>query len=485
MSEVFYKYRTDSEFTEQLFTSGQVFLSTAEGLNDPFECSLQEIGRDWIEEKVREAKQMAVAGFLIEAKRSLDGKKNFFGLWGSEIEERVLSHKHENIDEAYQFYRAFIQERTGHPPSNISRLFTGIDAQLNSVGIFSLSTRSDHPLMWAHYAGEHTGVCIGFERVSGSRMNEPAHFVPVIYSDLLPELDKDGFQTVMSLSADEMGRPYTSSFKIAFDDKTFQRAITTKSTHWSYEEEWRYIEPYPGLFDWPGTLAELTFGFKCPVERREHYIELAEQYVPNEVRLFEIRKKPGTNAFERVPFGKQSTSPRSVERAKSDDNEDMSLQEFVGKVERLIRQEKYGDALYHIDENLKNNPDLPPLLHLKGVAHGYANQPEKALEAFQSLTRVEPEYAQGWYQVACALSELERHEEAVESLRRAYKLDPNDASTALNLGVEIVRTQGPTEEALTYLRRAEQLGHRRASQMVAYVAELLAKLTETPKAGTE
>jgi hypothetical protein len=54
MGKIFYKYRSDSEYTEQIFTSGKVFLSTAEGLNDPFECSMQEIGKSWIEEKVRE-----------------------------------------------------------------------------------------------------------------------------------------------------------------------------------------------------------------------------------------------------------------------------------------------------------------------------------------------------------------------------------------------------------------------------------------------
>jgi tetratricopeptide (TPR) repeat protein len=474
MNEIFYKYRSDSEYTEQIFTSGQVFLSTAEGLNDPFECSLQEIGKEWIEEKVRQMKQAAVAGFLIQAKRSLDSKNNFFGLWGSEIAD-VLSTQHKNIDEAYEFYRTFIQDRTGHPPSNCNRLLSGLDAQLNSVGIFSLSKKSDHALMWAHYAGEHTGVCIGFERVPGSRMYDSDHFLQVVYSESLPEMDKDGFQTVLSMSVDEMGRGYTSSLKVASNDKTFQRAITTKPTCWSYEEEWRYIEPYPGLFEWPGTVADLTFGFKCVTERREHYIELAEQHVPNEVRLFEIRKRRGTNSFERVPFGKEFTSPRPVECTNSNelqDTERLSLQEFVGKMERLIRQEKYGDALFNIDENLRQNPDSPVLLHLKGVAHGYANQHDKALECFRALTKVEPESSQGWYQVSCALTELGRHDEAVDALRRAFELNPNDASTALNLGIELLRIQKPTEEALIYLRRAEQLGHRRASQIIDSIAEL-------------
>jgi Flp pilus assembly protein TadD len=85
---------------------------------------------------------------------------------------------------------------------------------------------------------------------------------------------------------------------------------------------------------------------------------------------------------------------------------------------------------------------------------------------------VEPESSQGWYQVSCALTELGRHDEAVDALRRAFELNPNDASTALNLGIELLRIQKPTEEALIYLRRAEQLGHRRASQIIDSIAEL-------------
>jgi hypothetical protein len=220
MGKIFYKYRSDSEYTEQIFTSGKIFLSTAEGLNDPFECSLQEIGKSWIEEKVREMKQAGVAGFLIEAKRLLDHGKDFFGLSGSQIYELLDRFRgHRSIEESYDVYAQFIFEHTGHPPSDCDHVFSGIDAQLNSVGIFSMATDFDHPLMWAHYAGEHTGVCLGFEGMPGSRMDHHDCFLPVIYSDSLPEIGKDGFNVVMSMSMDGRGKLYTSSFKVAFTDK--------------------------------------------------------------------------------------------------------------------------------------------------------------------------------------------------------------------------------------------------------------------------
>lgn len=61
---ILYKYRTDSPFTEKIFTEKKVWLSNAEGLNDPFECTIQEIAHEWIERNVSIMKQAHIEGFL-------------------------------------------------------------------------------------------------------------------------------------------------------------------------------------------------------------------------------------------------------------------------------------------------------------------------------------------------------------------------------------------------------------------------------------
>lgn len=138
-------------------------------------------------------------------------------------------------------------------------------------------------------------------------------------------------------------------------------------------------------------------------------------------------------------------------------------------MERLIRQERYGEALFQLDENLKSHPGDSILLFWKGVAYGYAKEPSKALDCFKQLTEQHPKVAQGWYQMSCALVELKRHEEAIGALRKCTNLDPNDASAAFNLGVQLFKVQQAREEALVHLRRAERLGHRRARQAIAEV----------------
>ncbi len=469
---IYYKYKSDSKYTEAIFTSRKVYLSTAEGLNDPFECSLIDIGKEWIIEKIKEMQHAGVSGFLMEAKRSIDNKELFFGLSTTETEKMVEKFKSfKGIEEASRYRTQVMKKLTGHPPANIERLFHGFDTQLLNVGIFSLSANPKHQLMWSHYAGEHSGICLGFKKVKGSRLSNPEHFLPVIYSDKLPEMNKNGFKASMSFSVDENGRPYTSSYKIAFSDSTFQKAISTKPKCWQYEEEWRYVEPYPGEFDWPGHLEEIIFGLKCNEERRNHYIKLIEENIEHPVKLYEIRKIRGTNQLEIISLDKNVSEPMISSKLNivEDSQSKMTAKIFTAKMERLIAQEKYGEVLFQVDENLKHDPNSAFLIDLKGTAHGLAQQPKEALDCFTKLTEICPEIAISWYQKACALIELNRHEEAVIALKKAYEIDPNEASVSFNLGVELLNIGADLEEALSYLKRADRLGHRRAYGIISEI----------------
>lgn len=466
---IYYKYKADTKYTEAIFTSRKVYLSTAEGLNDPFECSLLEIGKDWINEKVKEMQQAGVAGFVLQAKRCIDSKMAFFGLSPKETEKMLDKFKDfKEIAEASAYRSKIMKKLTGHLPADSQNLFARIDAQLLGVGIFSLSINPNNQLMWSHYADEHKGICLGFKEVNGSRLSDKEHLLPVIYSDELPEMNKDGFNVSMNFSMDENGHPYTSSLKIAFSDSTLQKAISTKPKCWAYEEEWRYVEPYPGEFDWPGPLEEVIFGLKCTEERRYHYISLLEENIEYSVRLYEMRKIRGTNQLEKVPLLKSETEPKIVSKTDivQKSNNEMDAQEFGAKIERLIRQENYGEAIFQVEENLKKDPGSPFLLSLKGTAHGYAQEPEKALECFSELTRKCPEIADSWYQQACALIELKRDKEAVDSLKEAYKINPNDPSTCFNIGVQLIKIDADIEEILMYLKNADRLGHRRAYGLI-------------------
>lgn len=467
MMSTFYKYRADNQFTESLITTGKVFLATAQQLNDPFECSLADISRTWVDHQVSQTMQASIEGFAMSAHLALTAGESFFDLAPWEIEnalEPIL--KAGDLEIAYSAWRAFINARTGHPSPDCRELYHRIDEQLTETGIFSLSADPVQPLMWAHYGHEHQGLCLGFRAVEGSKLADPSHFLPVTYSNALPVMDGEGLRLRLSMAADAQGRPYTSSRKLAFDDPTFQRVVSTKSVDWEYEQEHRYVEPFGGLCEWPGLLAECTFGLRCSDDRRRHYIELLESHVPNDVALFEIRAKRGTSTYERVKFDPPATRSRRSSLPDAASPTVMSAEDFAARMGQLIQQERYGEVIAHTSENLKLDPSAPILLHLKATAHGLAHEHREALAIFEQLTVMYPEAGAGWYGMACALQALEQLDQVVPLLRKAVELAPDDPSIALNLGIHLSTRSETRSEALLYLRKAERLGHRRASRLI-------------------
>ena len=167
-----------------------------------------------------------------------------------------------------------INKASGLYPSNIQETFNNFEDQLENVGIFSLSKNPCNQLMWTHYSGESTGLSLGFNLVSGSKLADSYYCLPVVYSDKLPEFSDSDFEVETTICMSPMGQK--SAQKISFGDRTFRSAITTKATCWSYEEEWRYIEEKGGSFDFPASLEEIIFGLNCTRATKDKYVKLAE-----------------------------------------------------------------------------------------------------------------------------------------------------------------------------------------------------------------
>lgn len=470
MQRIFYKYRTDSPYTEQLIASGEIFLATAHELNDPFECSLQDIGKDWLNAKVETGMRAALAGFTMSAQEAARDGRGFFGLDATGAKEALRSVlSGGELEASYIRMREFVREKTGYPSSDCRVLFSRIDQKLVQTGIFSMSANPVQPLMWAHYADSHKGLCIGFREVAGSKLANADHCLPVIYSDQLPVVDAAGLSTTMSFAADGEGRLYTAGVKVSFNDRTFQRVVTTKPTCWSYEEEFRYIEPFGGVTEWPGELAEVTFGWRCPDVRRQHYIALLKQHVPNDVSLFEMRPGTGSNALVRVPMNPavlHGLKRSKAKKAKGNGIKKLAYGAFAAKMKQLLQQERYADVIRQADLNLKKNSASPQMLFWKATASGSAQDHRTALELFRRLAQAFPTSPDGWYGMGVASQELGMHDEAAGYFEQAYKLEPDDPSHALNLGIYLIRDADRWEEGLACLHHAERMGHRRARRLI-------------------
>lgn len=198
---------------------------------------------------------------------------------------------------------------------------------------------------------------------------------------------------------------------------------------------------------------------------------MAERNVPNEVLLYEIKVKPGSNEIERVPYKQSKTTPLmplETEHFNKDGNKvtKLSIEQFCHEVIGLIKKEDIEEALYQLNNNLKDFPDAPHLLNLKGMAFGVNGQHEEALTMFQKLDALFPNNPENLYQQSCALSALNRNLEAIQLLRRANELEHNDSSIPFNLGLEIIKTGGDIAEAKLFLNTAKLMGHSKARQII-------------------
>ncbi|SAK91593.1 hypothetical protein AWB78_04938 [Caballeronia calidae] len=108
-------------------------------------------------------------------------------------------------------YRAYLRRMQASAPAALERDF------IESLGVLCLTDKKDDVLMWAHYAGNHRGVCVGFD--SGA---EP-------------------FDTARKVSYSEQ-RVAISDDHRSDDEQLVQIALLTKSTHWKYEREWRAVK---------------------------------------------------------------------------------------------------------------------------------------------------------------------------------------------------------------------------------------------------
>lgn len=299
---VLYKYRSNSEYTDKIFTDKQVWLSNSKGLNDPFECSIQEIAKEWIEERVQEGIQAHILGFydaFFFAKRNRF-KDSFFWLNEKQANEFISKlKKKKSQEELYLAIRAFIKRQTGSEISDPRDIFLGFDKQLSEVGIFSLSETAENQLMWAHYADESRGIAIGFDVENNSKLSNPHHCLKVNYSDTLPEFSGAGLIAETSIKFDNFLRPITTR-KISFSDPTFKLAVSTKPTCWSYEKEWRYLEEKGGAYPLPSKIKEIIFGLRCNPETKEKYKNLVKEFVHYEVSFYDVVKIPNTNRISLI-----------------------------------------------------------------------------------------------------------------------------------------------------------------------------------------
>lgn len=99
--------------------------------------------------------------------------------------------------------------------------------RVNTARVFCLTTEPDNDVMWAHYAGNHTGIVLGFRHLP--ELDTPFMAAkPVIYSRQAP-VAGSGIDFLLYGNTPELSK------------KILNAVCYTKSYRWDYEKEWRAI----------------------------------------------------------------------------------------------------------------------------------------------------------------------------------------------------------------------------------------------------
>ncbi|MGF6785797.1 DUF2971 domain-containing protein [Paraburkholderia sp. 35.1] len=140
-----------------------------------------------------------------------------------------------------------------------------------TCGVYSLSCGSiagdDERLLWAHYAANHTGVCLTFKIPYDFVSDNMVGVAPVEYS-------------TDSLFGALRGIDLSKKPDFEQDIKPILTAyLTTKAPEWEYEHEARFISFHSGLQELDRTwLKQICFGLRTSAADRERVTQLAENY---------------------------------------------------------------------------------------------------------------------------------------------------------------------------------------------------------------
>ena len=216
MPELLFKYRHCSEYTIQALECDFLYSSQPSLFNDIFEGPIQ-IERKNIEKS-----------FCQETYRKLRKKYPFF------IDEPVYSPEDllDNIStsckhlysggELLQPCNLLEEKLEKYIVSIMDEHIEELQAQAkNMYNICCLSAVNNSKLMWAHYADEHKGFCIGYD-IKSLNNNLTQLTFPVIYRNS-PPLIVSNIEMITSSACMQM--------------------LTQKSLDWEYEKEWRIFFP--------------------------------------------------------------------------------------------------------------------------------------------------------------------------------------------------------------------------------------------------
>jgi len=237
-NQLLYKYCPYNEYLLETLITKQAWFSKPEIFNDPFDCHLNfdnTIPSDKYEKCIR---------------------------WQLKREGRS--------DEQIEIDIRKLILKDGVVNNDAKQLIDNIAAStlevIRNIGVYCLSEMNTNVTMWSHYAGNHSGLCLGV-LISEDVFAEKVSYVPKAPKVNFSELLDDG--------------PTQNDYKWIF----------SKHHDWRHEKEWRIVVRQGNqLFPLPGQIKIVIFGLKMDKSKRRIIQEILKDEI--DIQYFEMIKNP-------------------------------------------------------------------------------------------------------------------------------------------------------------------------------------------------
>lgn len=153
-------------------------------------------------------------------------------------------------------------------------------------------------------------------------------------------------------------------------------------------------------------------------------------------------------------------SPSATRSAPREQN----LTQTIDTATRLLSRGKYAQALPLLRSSLPRFPANVSILIRYADALYQAGEVEQARETYRNVLALEQGEFQAWYGCGMAAHSLGAYGEAVECLRKALVLFPNDVDAHLYLGQSLFKL-GDVETAIQHLRWVAESGNSELRSM--------------------
>ncbi|HCJ4668912.1 DUF2971 domain-containing protein [Vibrio parahaemolyticus] len=233
------KYRTlrhpdgsINENTLNILRNRAVWYAAPHTFNDPFDCKIRPL-------------KVPMDGEYIGDFSDMDNLEYYLASRSKEASEKGDS------KEFHEFLFKLTQRRNDK-----------LEEQSKNYAVMCFSEIHDHSLMWSHYADEHKGIVITFERTEDNMLGRSS-CRPVRYSRHYPRISHAEYWKSRKFASDEHPQ----------DHDVLSMCLFTKYEDWFYEKEWRDIihnsQGNGQLVELDAKIKGVFFGCRTPEEDKK------------------------------------------------------------------------------------------------------------------------------------------------------------------------------------------------------------------------